>query len=81
MTNVSLGRGAGATITRSYKPPKTTRSFMVYCTRGGAGGGESVASVNVTLFSSHDLRYRWLLGARQSLLRANIFTPTASWSV
>ena len=43
--------------------------------------GDSVVSVNVTFFSSHHLRYRLPLGAWQSLLRAAIYTPTASSSV
>ena len=43
--------------------------------------GDSVASVNITFFSSHDLRYRLSLGARQSLLPTAIRTTTSPSSL
>ena len=50
---------------------------MIVCSSGsweGAGGGDSVASVNITFSSSHDLRYRLSVDAWQSLLLAAIYT-------
>ena len=54
---------------------------IVITSRGGAGVGDPVASVNVTLFSSHDLRYRLRARPGQTLLLAAIFTATAPSSL
>ena len=44
---------------------------------GGACLGDSVASVNVTFFSSHHLRYRFRAWTAQPSLRTSVSTPTA----
>ena len=53
-----------------------SRRRVVYI-RGGAGLGDSVPSANVTLYSTHDLRYRFSRTRIRPSLRTSIYTPTA----
>ena len=63
---------------RAAPVPQYRRAALI---RGGAGGGDSVVSVDITFSSSHVLRYRLRPRPSMPSLRTAIFTTTAPSSL